>query len=530
MQSQAPNPNTEYDLLCEVLPQPVVQAAELCALPHSVDDALGYGIIHNFASVDGTARAVWAEVKQLPFVYPYEDKSWQFAESARIYFVARLERRNGTYLALHRYLKERLEADLQRVQNANTPKARELDWRITYHLAALDAQTAVEHLFEMGEQAARTNRLADMRGLLDLFREQQRWLAPFEVERAYFEGRYAYARHDYRTAESCFEFVWEHGRPNLMTAIAGHLLGIIWTRRGGRKWLLKAEEVIRGSLELCRQLGDLYGEAHVLNSLGSVLVELGGRKHFEEAEKLYRRSLVLRPQVGDVHGEAMVLNSLGGVLVRLGGKKKLAEAEKLYRRSLKLLRKLGDRHGEAMVLTSLGGVLVDLGGRKHLEEAEALYRQCLEIERQLDNPRGEAMVLNSLGGALSKLGGQERLEAAESFYRRSLELRHQVGDAYGEAQTLNSLGRVLIKLGTRKRLVETEAVLQRSLELGKKLGRRRHQAMVLTSLADVAEAMGNIPLACQYMQRALAIDESLGSRHASRSRKRLEELRSKLKG
>jgi tetratricopeptide (TPR) repeat protein len=493
MRRQTPNPNTEYNLLCEVLPQPVVQATELCALPHSLDDALGYGIIRNFANVDGTARAVWAEVKQLPFVYPYEDKSWQFAESARTYFVARLERRNGTYLALHRYLKEHLEADRQRVQDANTPKARELDWRITYHLAALDAQAAIERLLEIGEQAARANRLADMRGILDLFGEQARWLAPYQVERVYFEGRYAYARHDYRTAESCFEFVWEHGRLGLMKAIAGHLLGIIWMRRQKRDWLRRAETVLRESLQIEEHLGNHYGEAMVLNSLGSVLVELGGRKRLEEAEKLYRHSIALRPQVGDVHGEAMALNSLGGVLVRLGGKKKRIEAEMLYRRSLKLLRELGDRHGVAMVLTSLGGVLVDLGGRKRLEEAEVLYRQCLEIERQLDNPRGQAMVLNSLGGVLSKLGGQERLEAAEAFYRRSLELRHQVGDVYGEAQTLNSLGRVLVKLGTQERLVEAEAILQRSLEIGKELGRRRHQAMVLTSLADVAEAMGNIP-------------------------------------
>ncbi len=488
MRHQTPNPNTEYNLLCEVLPQPVVQAAELCALPHSVDDALGYGIIRNFASVDGRARAVWAEVKQLPFVYPYEDKSWQFAESARTYFMARLERRNGTYLALHRYLKECLEADRQRVQDANTPKARELDWRITYHLTPLDAQAAIERLLEIGEQAARTNRLADMRGIVDLFDEQAKWLAPYQVERVYFEGRYAYARRDYRTAESCFQFVWEHGRQDLMKAIAGHLLGVIWARRSKRKWRRQAEGVMRESLELLRQLGDLFGEAHVLNSLGTLLVKLGGRKRLEEARALYLRSLEIERQLNQPSHKMQLLHSLGGVLVKLGG-------------------------------------------RDRLKKAEGIFRRSLELGEHLKDEQHVAQVFNSLGSVLVELGGQERWREAEQYFRGSLELNYRLGNPSGEAKALTSLGNVLVKLGRSEDLVEAGEVLQRSLEILHRIGDKTGEAMVFVVLSTLDEARGDIPSACANMEKSIAINEELGNQRAvQKCRRRLERLRRKTKG
>lgn len=139
------------------------------------------------------------------------------------------------------------------------------------------------------------------------------------------------------------------------------------------------------------------------------------------------------------------------------------------------------------------------------------------------------MVLNSLGGVLVKLKGRARLEEAEQLFRRSLEMRPSFGDRHGEAMVLNSLGSLLVDLGGGVHLEEAERLYRRSLEIGEQLGLRRHQAMVLQGFVRLAEAKGDIEQACQYLEKIISIDESLGNhRFVDKNRRRLEELRRKI--
>jgi tetratricopeptide (TPR) repeat protein len=572
MTTNIQNPSKEYDLLCNELPKNVAQAIEMCALPHALTDALGYEIIHGFAKFNGTARAVWAELKQLPFVYPYEDDQYRFEQPARAHFVSKLEQRNGTFLELNNYLQEYFSAERKQVTTPDAPQARELDWRIAYHLAPVSPKKSVERLMELGEKAARSNQMSDVKSVIDIFEEQTRWLSDYGVERAYFEGRYAYARRDFKVAESKFDLVWNQGQNNMLKAISGHLLGIIWAKKSEQQWLRRAEKVLRESLDIEITIGHREGESMVLTTLGDVLVDLGGRKNLEEAEQCYRRSLEIGEKLGLDHHIAMVLNSLGGVLVKLGGRERLEEAERYYHRSLEIGERLGLQSHQAKVLTSLGDVLVKLGGRKHLDEAERHYRRSLELEKILGNSRGEAMVLTSLGGVLVKLGdharleeaerqyrrsleidlssgnrrGQamtlnslgdvlvklgtrERLEEAERYYHRSIELKKSLGDRHGQAMTLNSLGGVLVKLGGRERLEEAEQYYHHSREIKQNLGDRRGEAMVLSGLATLAEISGDIKLACQYTEKIIEINSQLGDQHfVNISRERLKKLQQRL--
>ncbi len=521
------NQNSEYDLLCNELPANIAQAVELCALPHALTDTLGYEIIHGFAKFNGTARAVWAELKQLPFVYPYEDDQYRFEQPARTHFISRLEQRNGTFLELNHYLQEYFSAERKQITTSDAPQARELDWRIAYHLAPVAPAESVERLKELGEKAARSNRMSDVKSVIDVFEEQTRWLSNYGVERAYFEGRYAYARRDFKAAESKFDLVWNQGQDDMLKAISGHLLGIIRAKKSDQQWLRNSEKVLRGSLDLGIHLGEEHHQAMVLTSLGDVLVDLGGRERLVEAEQCYRRGLEIQQRLGDQHGQAMVLNSLGGVLVKLGGNKNLEEAEQYYRRSLEIDHNSGNQHGEAMALNSLGGVLVKLGGNNRLVEAEQCYRRSLEIGEKLGLDHHIAMVLNSLGGVLVKLGGNNRLVEAEQCYRRSLEIGEKLGLDHHIAMVLNSLGGVLVKLGGNKNLEEAEQYYRRSLEILEKLGDKRGQSMVLFGLSNTAETQGNNPMACEYLERVIAIDESLGNtRFISQNRQRLRKLQS----
>ena len=386
-----------FEHLCQVLPDRVVRAAELCSVPHGLEDELGERMISDLLGLNGHSRSTWVEVKMLPFVYPYEGSQWRFSDPARAYFSGRLEQRNGTVFEVHRYLTDNYQEEYEAHENKSAPQARELAWRAVYHLAPNAPEEAVERLSVLGEQAAESSRLADMQGVIDLFDEQERWLSDFRVERAYFEGRYAYAKRNYQTAEPHFSLVWREGRPNLMKAIAGHLLGQIVGRKRSRRSLEEAEGLYRESLRIGEELGLQRHLAMVLNSLGRVLDKRGGRADLDEAEGLYRESLRILREMGDRRGVAMVLNSLGRVLDKRGGRADLDEAEGLYRESLEIERESGNRRGEAMVLNSLGLVLVKRGGQANLDEAEVFYQESLRIGETLGLKRHVAMISGSLG-------------------------------------------------------------------------------------------------------------------------------------
>ena len=384
MIDQSSNPDNEYDLLCQVLPETLVNAAEVCSLPHSISNELGYKILHDFAHLNGTARAIWAEVRNLPFVYPYEEEGWRFYDAARSYFICRLEKRNGTFTNLNQYLKSYYESELQHVKIKTAPRARELEWRIIYHLAPITPEAAIERLRIFGEHAAQSNRIADMKGVVDLFEEQECWLSSYKVERTYFEGRYAYAKNNYQVAEKKFRLVWEQGKADEMKAIAGHLLGRILESRSAKQWLIEAESLYRESLKILKDIGDRRGVAMVLNSLGGVLVKVGGQARLEEAESLYRESLKIGRELGLVRHIAMVLNSLGGVLVKVGGQARLEEAESLYRESLVILKDIGDRRGVAMVSFRFSVICEDVGD---YQKACEYLEKTIEIEKTLGNQR-----------------------------------------------------------------------------------------------------------------------------------------------
>jgi tetratricopeptide (TPR) repeat protein len=140
------------------------------------------------------------------------------------------------------------------------------------------------------------------------------------------------------------------------------------------------------------------------------------------------------------------------------------------------------------------------------------------------------MVHNSLGGVLVRLGGRDRLEEAEKHFRDSLKSLQDVGDRRGVAMVHNSLGGVLVRLGGRDQLQEAEQHFRDSLKSLQDVGDRRGVAMVMNGFANLAEAKNDIEEACKYLEEVVSINEELGDkRFADSARKRLEELRRKLR-
>ena len=64
--------STQYEQLCASMGEPIATAVEVLALPHWFDDDLACEMLGKFVNLNGDARSALAEVKGLPFVYPYE--------------------------------------------------------------------------------------------------------------------------------------------------------------------------------------------------------------------------------------------------------------------------------------------------------------------------------------------------------------------------------------------------------------------------------------------------------------------------
>jgi len=442
MSSCISNKNVEFDKLCQALPNSVLTAAELCALPHSLNDTLAYKIIHDFGNFNGTTRSIWAEIKQQPFVYPYEKGGWRFNERARAYFISRLEQQNGTFLKLHDYLKTYFETERLQMSQYDCPHGRELEWRAAYHLAPLSPEEAVKKISDIGENAAHAYRLADMKSVIDLFEEQKRWLAPYQLERTYFEGRYAYANHDYGTAEKRFKFIWENCKSNEIKIISGHLLGIIWKRSGKRHSLKNAETLLLECLELCILTNRQFQQAQVQNSLGSVLVTVGGFIRLLEAEKYFQDSLTVFRNFGDKRGIAISLNNLGNVYLKLGEIQQLdavrkddfEKAKNYFQDSLTLIRNVGNKRGIAIVLGRLGRLHLKLWENPHLgesnkdelDEAEKCFQESLVLVQYLGDRRGEAIIFYELAKLFV---AKDKTDMARQCIENGIFINEEIGNS-----------------------------------------------------------------------------------------------------
>ncbi len=482
MPLQQARSRSTFESLSEVVSPDLLSAIQLCAVPIALDEALAYSVLHDFAKLNGNALATWADIRSLPFVYPEGGGSWRYTPEARLHFTSQLERRTDGSASLHRYLVDFYEQQTATLP-PDSPQSRAADWRASYHLAPIDPPSAAARAVALTDKAARARRASDLKAAVQLFEIQSRWLQPYEVERAYAEAHYAYTTRDYRTAEDRFDLVWRQANDDIMKAIAGHLLGVIWSRRSSEQSLVKAEAILRESLAIGIRSRQRYHQAHVLSTLGGVLMDRGGRTRIEEAEHLYRKSLALGANLGLESHQAIVSSSLAGALVRLGGPDRLHEAERLHRRSLLLGSTIGLRANEAIVLNGLAGVLVQLYGTERAAEAERLYRRSLQLQGALRMRKSQARTLGNLGTLLARLG---RTAEAADLFRASLEVATELGDLRG-------------------------------------------RAMVLKRLADLAEKRGDIAGAYEYLQAVLSANEAMGSSYyASLTRRRLTNLRSKL--
>jgi class 3 adenylate cyclase/tetratricopeptide (TPR) repeat protein len=122
------------------------------------------------------------------------------------------------------------------------------------------------------------------------------------------------------------------------------------------------------ALPIYEELGDLVGQATVLNNIG-VSVYYEGK--YEEALDLYRRSRIAREKAGDVVGAATETNNIAEIMSDQG---RLDEAEREFRDALRVWRAARYSVGVALATSNIGRAAAR-GGR--FDEAKALLEEAL---------------------------------------------------------------------------------------------------------------------------------------------------------
>ncbi len=249
------------------------------------------------------------------------------------------------------------------------------------------------------------------------------------------------------------------------------------------------------ALPIFEELGDLIGQANVLNNLG-VAATLEGR--WDEAIVSFERSRDAREKAGDVVGAATASNNIGEVLLNRG---QIEEAEALFKDALRVWRAARYPIGIA-VATSALGLAATRAGRQ--AQAEALLHEALSGFRDM---HAESFVIETEArlAELAVSSGDDD-DAAQKFVESSIQHAERAG---GEVASRAALHRLLGDL--RARNGDAAAALasyDESLGLARSIGAEYQVAHTLQSYARLLRGIG-LP-ADDELQESLGIQRRLG--------------------
>lgn len=254
-------------------------------------------------------------------------------------------------------------------------------------------------------------------------------------------------------------------------------------------------ETYRGlALPIFEEIGDLLGQANVLNNLG---IDAYYEGDWEGALDLYERSRVARERAGDVVGAATAANNIGEILSDQGH---FTQAEALFRQAGQVFRNANYPVGVALATSNLGRAA---GRAGRVEEAIELLSTALDQFRAI---RADSFVLET------QVRMAELLVMAER-YEQALALASAVKGRAGEAGSavvamlMRIEGEAAAGLG---RLEEARDSLEESLRVGRASMVMYEVGLSLRALAVVMGSMGMAVQAMSHEMEAAGILTPLG--------------------
>ncbi len=246
-------------------------------------------------------------------------------------------------------------------------------------------------------------------------------------------------------------------------------------------------------LQLFDRLGDLVGQANVLNNLG---VDAKDESRWAEARDYYERSRLAREEVGDVIGAATATNNIAEILSDQGH---LDEAERLFDQALRAWRRSGYEVGVAVATSYLGRLHARRGefdiARQMLAEAVERFEKIGASHFVLETKTFQ-LECEVLAG-----NGREAAAAAGPVF----ELADEIGDPLLEAMLLRSKAWAHFVTGEYE---QAEELADRCLAIGESIGCDYEVALTLIMRGQVRAATGRDRT--EDHRRARALLDQLG--------------------
>ncbi|GES22331.1 hypothetical protein Aple_052280 [Acrocarpospora pleiomorpha] len=248
-------------------------------------------------------------------------------------------------------------------------------------------------------------------------------------------------------------------------------------------------------LEAARRVGNRYGEAEVLDSLGKAYVQ---SHQLDKGAEHHQLAFELGRELGNQLGEAMALNNLGLINLR---RRRLAQAYADLERSVELLETLGASSWEMIVRANLAEIGFELG---RLDDSVEDAQRALEFFRSLDLPDRKGNTLRILS-MIRRESGQVSL--AREHIEEALAIAREQGNLMWEGYWLLEHGKVRMAEGD---FADSMVSFQRSASIHRRIGDRAREAQALDVTGVAYREIGRPAESLEFHRRAAAIQRELG--------------------
>ncbi len=279
--------------------------------------------------------------------------------------------------------------------------------------------------------------------------------------------------------------------PTTETGQWWHYRGLVVADQGDRA---NGERMLFRAHQIYQELQHKPGLAEVCDSLANLLLRHGKTR---AALEFAQRSLKLKREIGDRYGEAISLGTMGRAYLLQAC---YDDAARAFAADREIARELGDRHGLGLTLNSLGQTAFL---QKHLDTAADNYRQSLEAD-----PGAVNTVHAQLGLAWVHLAAGRLKEAAAACDLAAHRLR-EIPKVQGLADALTGLRGAVAWRGGQ--VEQGERLLQEAVAALDKQEQALDTIAYLYELRDLYQSQGQKAKAVRSMARALDLLHACGA-------------------
>ncbi|MGB0369275.1 MAG: adenylate/guanylate cyclase domain-containing protein, partial [Flavobacteriales bacterium] len=269
----------------------------------------------------------------------------------------------------------------------------------------------------------------------------------------------------------------------------------------------KAVENYNRALVIDKNAGRENLNANLMNTMGLLYGSLGNQTRELE---YYVKGLRISQEMNDKPTMEMCVSNIGSVYLALGN---YSRALEYFERGLQLEKEMGDSTGYAWSLNLIADVF-----RQQNDYNRALEYsiRSLEIHRSLDFEDGMVESFFSIGCIYKEL---KNYSLALDNFNSALKLNEEVGDSELTVKTLNKIGNIYREQGDYP---EAMKVCSQSEELATDLNLLIQQRDACECLYLTHQSLKDDKYALKYLQRLLAIEDSLNTQETNNSLQQME--------